>query len=698
MVYGIRGVMKVDVITEYNFTKHYFDLDKTKDLIIWLVKQWRQDLVIVDAKPDARNLPKLSSTFRRLFRLICTKRGLTKLDLLTARDKRDEVLGAADDEIAKEFAKNLLEKVSSEDIEQEPHKCPDLKEFFEESLCEYIRFQDPGKKFREIIKNEKSIFHLIGSPKCPIYIRIDLLTELSFRKLRKASEDTLFEIDSRIQTELEEMVEYGDKLSKRIESDYHVDHFENQLLGSPSSSLALFNMRKTLIKVRYCSSPQEVFESAMDTIKLYKYPRDELRAIYGQIWSYHAIMRAHMFRGDEIHVKLYQEIIDKMVECLLEWGKPGSSEYNSESKASELRSCLKSLNLKTDGNKAELVETLSNYQEQKEAERKNHRFVVFGEYLDDWGLIDHEGDGRTHRIPEALKSIQKAFFEDENKNRTVSWNWSNVISEPIKKVRGRKIDPYGIYKYLTEKVRKNRKEKFDGELKNNNNMSEEQIKKIKKEIAKEFPYDETDPSLFEKIGPNLKLDKHHGGKVADGTPLMIFKVRKELHPEEKKKLILSLPVKLEACIDRLLTSKSPLKISYLRLMAREYLLQFTKIACKKLSKRKGEFQAEPYYGGGKIVPEHFSEMSDSFVSVLLQDKGLKKVLDRLHNEFELMEEYIAMKEIKSYIKCIEAECKKSRQGPLNIGKAIQKELEKYICEKEPNSELYFPRKYPRTPN
>jgi len=636
MLYGIRSVMSADEITVSNFTKHYFDVDKTKDLIIWLVKQWKQEMEIVDAQADANGLPLISSTFRRLFRLICTTRGLESLKFPSSTDGRDEVLGVTDDGKAKEFTKKLLEKVLSEDVEQEHYKCGELKEFFEESLCEYIRFQDPEKKFREVIKNKRSIFHLIGSPKCPIYIRIDLLTELSFRKLRKASEDTLFEIDSKIQTELEEMVEYGDALIERIESDYHVVHLEDQLLGSPSSSIATFNLRKTLIKLRYSSSPKDVFESAMNTIKLYKYPRDELRAIYGQIWSYHAIMRAHMFRGDEIHVELYKKIIDSMVSCLV--------------------------NPKKDVSK-----------ENTEAEEMNDKYIIFGKYFESWKLTNHDDIyGRNHEMPEGLKLIQKEFFSKDNKNRTAKWDWETSPDVTRQNLKNNKIYPYG-----------------------------KTFIKDKKTGIQKKPFS----SLFDSIEPGI--DKFESktsfvqGQPRQGRHGNIFVTRKELDPEMKKQLILAIPGKLDECIGKLLTSKSPLKISYLRLMTREYLLQFTKIACTNLSKRNGKRQIEPSYDKIKTIDER-DEKFESFLKVVHKD--LKDVLDSLHEEFDLMQEHIAMKEIKTYIECIKTIEKepaillqKGLFGGINyIGGKIQGELKKYICEEISNSKLYFPRKYPRT--
>jgi hypothetical protein len=627
--------MRADEITVSNFTKHYFDVDKTKDLIIWLVKQWKQKMEFVDAQADANGLPLISSTFRRLFRLICITRGLESLKFSLSTDGRDEVLGVTDDGKAKDFAKKLLEKVSSEDVEQEHYKCGELKEFFEESLCEYIRFQDPEKKFRDIIKNKKSIFHLIGSPKCPIYIRIDLLTELSFRKHRKATEDLIFGMDSEIQTELQEMMVYGDTLIERIESDYHVDHFENQLLGSPSSSIATFNLRKTLIKLRYSSSPKDVFESAMNTIKLYKYPRDEFRAIYGQIWSYHAIMRAHMFRGDEIHVELYKKIIDSMVSCLV--------------------------NPKKDVSK-----------ENTETEEMSDKYIIFGKYLESWNLTKHDIEGRTHEMPEGLKSIQKEFFSKDNKNRSVKWDWkTSPKRDALRELKNKEIFPYG---------KTFKKDEATGTLK------------------------KPPPSLFDSI--KLGIDKFESktslvqGQPRQGRHGNIFVTRKELDPEMKKQLILAIPGKLDECIGKLLTSKSPLKISYLRLMTREYLLQFTKIACTNLSKRNGIRSVEPYYDKIKTMDGR-EEKLESFIKVVHKD--LKDVLDSLHQEFDLMQEHIAMKEIRTYIECIKTIEKepdilqKGLFGGINhIGGKIQGELKKYICEERSNSKLYFPRKYPRT--
>ena len=37
MLYGLRSVMGIDMITEINFTKHYFDVDKTID---WFIENY----------------------------------------------------------------------------------------------------------------------------------------------------------------------------------------------------------------------------------------------------------------------------------------------------------------------------------------------------------------------------------------------------------------------------------------------------------------------------------------------------------------------------------------------------------------------------------------------------------------------------------------------------------------------------------
>ena len=681
-------------ITQQTFTRFYFDTEKTKKVIEWLIDEWGHELTPHADKVE--DIALISSSFRRLCRLILTTRGLTCLGILGKEETLDNFF--SEEEKIKSFRKNLETKLFTEKRFTLNDK---LKEFFLESIVDYAKFQQPNEKFAEVTKKKKtgSIFQWISSPKYPAYIRIDLLTELAFRKLRKASDDQLFR-SSKIRIELQEMIKYGEKIIKKIESDSQIliGTKNNQLFGNPSSTAALFHLRKTLIKVRYNPSPMDIFESALETLNMYKYPNDELRSIYGQIWTYHVIMRVHMFRGDQIQVELYEKLIDGMVEGL--------------------------------------------------TNNKYSKYRTLGKYLDVWGLTSHKKKGREYKEAVELRLMQKEFFnpilvrlinqdmEEQNaeilaEDRTlpqikklkqsdiesilkINGDDAKKIMEKIKNTvspsprkkpeekspyhrkpaKWEKVDvkeddyysPYNLFRYIAHEE-ENIDNEIEKALKEIDNKHEDDIKGLKKTDTEKLKT----LTNNRKIKPlEIKRDRwkksSHCKISTKGASMIIFGPRKQLQPHVKRELIKKIPEKFEECIDQLLTSKSPLRIAFLRIITREYLLQFTKYACSPIKN-------EPNYSDDSI------DIVKSFVNGPCKD--FKDNLERLSEEFNLMGENIARDEIEEYVKVFEVirdedfgqklDGKKIRDK----GIMIQKILKQYILEKRPNSKLYFPRKYPR---
>jgi len=697
-------------ITQQTFTRFYFDTEKTKKVIEWLIDEWGHELTPHADKVE--DIALISSSFRRLCRLILTTRGLTCLGILGKEETLDNFF--SEEEKIKSFRKNLETKLFTEKRFTLNDK---LKEFFLESIVDYAKFQQPNEKFAEVTKKKKtgSIFQWISSPKYPAYIRIDLLTELAFRKLRKASDDQLFR-SSKIRIELQEMIKYGEKIIKKIESDSQIPTEQrNQLFGNPSSSVALFHLRKTLIEVRYNPSPMEIFESALETLKMYKYPKDELRSIYGQIWTYHVIMRVHMFRGDQIQVELYENLIDGMVKGL--------------------------------------------------KENKFPEYQTLGRYLSDWQLTLHHNPGREYKEAMELLKMQEDFFQESPSNQSGAIKRRKEYNE-IKPYLWRpgkwgKCDDYSPYN-LFALIAYEDKEYMDKELEvvTGNHFSDSVSKnkfdamdndklakyfadkfesggvKVKNIIASIFTdeLEEMDngqlKTIFEdnikaegekfkdKLAPifseiqavitekdRWKKSPHCTMKTG-GRPKYIFGHKKgNWNGANKKELINIIPDKLEECIKQLLSSKSPLRISFLRIITREYLIQFTKYACSTFANEN----REPNYSDSlTLSPNDEKMIVQSFIDGPC--KSLQDKLERLSEEFDLMEENIARNEIVDYIECLEYISEPSISKPSNRGivtqgeqirekgKMIQDVLKHYVLQLRPNSKLYFPRKYPRTLN
>jgi hypothetical protein len=694
-------------ITYETFTEFYFDTEETKNVIEWLIRQWIQSKGMDDLIPNSPNRPNensialISSSFRRLCRLIVTTRGLKSLGLLGESKTREELFADIES-----FRIDLGAKLFSED---KPVKDDKLKKFFLESIVDYIKFEQQDEQFMEIIKKnknkEESIFQWISNSNYPAYIRIDLLTELAFRKLRKASDDQLFRY-SKIRDELQELVEYGEKLIKKIESDSQIliANKNNQLFGNPSSTAALFHLRKTLIKVRYNPSPMDIFESALETLNMYKYPRDELRSIYGQIWTYHVIMRVHMFRGDQIQVELYENLIDGMVEGL--------------------------------------------------TNNKFSKYQTLGKYLDVWGLTSHKKKGREYIEAVELRLMQKEFFDnlnlkwllmernieeryaetlvkDKNHKQIKELKETNIaillnvepqeakeISERIKQsprcTRKKTYDkmksqynhksfvwekegqvdyhPYNLFIFIANEE-ENISSVIDKELENLDKNHEKDMKKNKKTDSVQKRQKRIDEHEEKRNMMPLEIKRNrwkkspHCSIKTGGRDRLIFGRKQGFNGPDKRELIKKIPDKFEECIDQLLTSKSPLRIAFLRIITREYLLQFTKYACSPIKN-------EPTYSDGSI------DIVKSFKNGPCQ--YFKDNLERLSEEFNLMGENIARDEIEEYVKVFDEVISKPESGQKlagekirDKGKKIQKILKDYVLEERPNSKLYFPRKYPR---
>ena len=494
-------------------------------------------------------------------------------------------------------------------------------------------------------------------------------------------------------------MEYGEKLIKKIESDSQIliANKNNQLFGNPSSTAALFHLRKTLIKVRYNPSPMDIFESALETLKMYKYPRDELRSIYGQIWTYHVIMRVHMFRGDQIQVELYENLIDGMVKGL--------------------------------------------------TKNKFLKYRTLGKYLQVWGLTSHKKKGREYTEAVELRLMQKEFFSIKNvkwllMEQNIEEHYAEKLAEDIKNAKNKKRETdYAAVKKLKEDKIKTLLQtdsektteimkKIEG-IESPRRISHDKLKKqsnwesvilkvddyspynlftyianeeedIDKEIEKALKkIDRDDPNAKEDEMCNLKKKKAsemkrdrwkkspHCSIKTGGRDRLIFGLKNDLKGPDKRELIKTIPNKFEECIDQLLTSQSPLRIAFLRIMTREYLLQFTKYACSPIKN-------EPNYSDDSI------DIVKSFGNGPCKD--FKDNLERLSEEFNLMGENIARDEIEEYVKVFDEviEFDKKEKGPKLVGekirdrgRMIQKILIEYVLEERPNSKLYFPRKYPR---
>jgi hypothetical protein len=190
-----------------------------------------------------------------------------------------------------------------------------------------------------------------------------------------------------------------------------------------------------------------------------------------------------------------------------------------------------------------------------------------------------------------------------------------------------------------------------------------------------------------KIKRNRWKKSPHCSIKTGGRDRLIFGLKNDLKGPDKRELIKKIPDKFEECIDQLLTSKSPLRIAFLRIITREYLLQFTKYACSPIKN-------EPTYSDGSI------DIVKSFKNGPCQD--FKDNLERLSEEFNLMGENIARDEIEEYVKVFDEVISEKVGGQKldgkkirDKGKKIQKILKDYVLEERPNSKLYFPRKYPR---
>ncbi len=201
--------------------------------------------------------------------------------------------------------------------------------FFLDSFEAYFHFQGkidinnnlksstdtPNYTFRHLISRENTIFEWIGLNSVPVFVRLALLNEIILRKLKLATGRRLFSSTHHGQ-ELYSMIRYGEILLERLENDASVD--SNQFIQGPNSTKCVFLTRKTLFSVRFANSPREIIDNAHEALKSNAYRKDNIRSLYNIIWLNHAIMRAHMFRGDAIMVNIQENIIKTIVNQLEE--------------------------------------------------------------------------------------------------------------------------------------------------------------------------------------------------------------------------------------------------------------------------------------------------------------------------------------------------------------------------------------------
>jgi len=406
-----------------------------------------------------------------------------------------------------------------------------------------------------------------------------------------------------------------------------------------------------------------------------------------------------MFRGDQIQVELYASLIDGMVKSLTSnkfpeyrtlgkylqvWGLTSHKKKGREYKeAVQLRLAqeeffttknVKWLLIEKDIEIHYAEKLVENLKYAKNKERETDYDAVKKLKEDKIKTLLQTDSEKTTEIMQKITKIEspRRISHDRLKKQS---NW-----EPLKaEFKADDYSPYNLFTYIANEEEDIDKEiekalkKIDGD---DPNAKEDEMCNLKKKKASEMKRD------------RWKKSPHCSIKTG-GRDRLIFGLKNDLKGPDKRELIKTIPNKFEECIDQLLTSQSPLRIAFLRIMTREYLLQFTKYACSPIKN-------EPNYSDDSI------DIVKSFGNGPCKD--FKDNLERLSEEFNLMGENIARDEIEEYVKVFDEviEFDKKEKGPKLVGekirdrgRMIQKILIEYVLEERPNSKLYFPRKYPR---